>query len=87
LRGSWRRVALGGEVALRHQGGQVVGQDFGRNVDDQCLLAQARNTLQFEPVFEPVFEPFEGLLDTPSLVIQRREYGDGEVRFAQVGGQ
>ena len=49
------------------QRGDVVSQDFGRHVDQQGLLRQARDGFEFEAVLEP----FEGLLDAPALAADR----------------
>ena len=59
-RAGWQIGLLGGGQA--HQRGDVVGQDFGRYVDQQRLLRQARDGFEFETVFEA----FEGLFDAPS---------------------
>lgn len=41
---------LGGGSA--HQRGDVVGQDLGGHVDDEGLLAQARDGFEVQPMFE-----------------------------------
>ena len=47
-----REVGLIGGCRAK-QRGQVVGEDLGRHVNDQGLLAQARDALQLEPMLEP----------------------------------
>ena len=77
---------LGGMVGLgrsgrAHQGGDVVGQHLGGHINDQGLLAQARDALEFERVFQAL----EGLLDTPALVVEIAEQGGREGGAVEVG--
>jgi hypothetical protein len=65
------------------QRGDVVGQDLGGHIDDQRLLAQARDGLQVQAVLQT----FERLLDTPALVLQLAEQGGREGLSVQVGDQ
>lgn len=80
-------VVDGAQVGLvmcgqRSQGLQVVAHDFGGDILHHCLLAQAGDMLQVEPVFEP----FEGFLDAPALVVQVAKGAGGETRgIEQIG--
>ncbi len=53
----------------RQQRRQVVGQDLGRHVDQQCVLAEAEDGLQAQADLQAL----ERLFDAPSLVVQRAE--------------
>ena len=66
-----------------HQRGDVVGQDFGGDVDDQGLLAQARDGFEVQSVFEP----FECFFDAPALVVEVAEQRSVEALSVQVGGE
>ena len=68
---------------IAHQRGQVIGQHLGSHVDEQRVLAQARDALQLESMLEP----FEGLLDTPALVIELGKRMGGHRLLGQIGGQ
>ena len=77
-----------GQIGLMRSGraqqrGDVVGQDFGRDVDQQGVLRQARDGFELEAVLEP----FEGLLDAPSPVVELGKQLGREGFFVQVGGQ
>ena len=54
-----------------------------RHIDDQGLLAQARDGLEFDAVFLAL----EGLLDAPALVVEIAEQGGREASAVEVGGQ
>ena len=89
--GGIRPVALArtsGKVSVltcrsAHQGRDVVGQYLGRHVDDQSLLAQARDRFEMQPMLQAL----ERLLDAPALVVEIGEQLCGEGLGVQVRGQ
>ena len=77
--GSIASTRPGGQVCLlggrlTHQRRDVVGQDLGRDIDDQCLLRQTRDGFKVQAMLEP----FEGLFDAPSLVVEVGSSPEGE---------
>ena len=66
---------LGGCSA--HQRGDVVGQDLGGHVDDEGLLAQARDGFEVQPMFEPL----ESFLGAPALVPTQTPRCENSDRF------
>ena len=62
------RVGRGGQA---QQCSDVVGEYLGGHVDEQGVLAQARDGFEVHAAFEAL----EGLFDAPALVVQRAEVG------------
>lgn len=76
-----RRCAQG---RFRGQGLQVIANDFRGEIVQCGLLRQAGDVLEVEAVLEA----FEGLPDTPALMVKVAEFGAREVlRVEQVGHQ
>ena len=75
IAGARARLQIGVHGGRRaHQRRDVVGQDLGRDVDDQCLLRQTRDGFKVQAMLEP----FEGLFDAPSLVVEVGSSPEGE---------
>ena len=83
IAGSVRRRVDGFVRGARQQRCQVVGQDLGRDVDHQRVLAEPGDRLQVKAVFQA----FERFLDTPALVVQTAEAMRRGLRGGEVGHQ
>ena len=74
------RVGRGGQA---QQCSDVVGEYLGGHVDEQGVLAQARDGFEVHAAFEAL----EGLFDAPALVVQRAEIGGRCGAVIEVGHQ
>jgi hypothetical protein len=63
--GTGRR--LRGQGGIAHQRSDVVGQHLGGHINDQRLLAQARDGLQVQAVLEPLARSREDPREDPRV--------------------